>query len=176
MIYAQNQVKRLSQIFLERENGTIGEYEMKYKSPKITHQNYLEKITWVSIRTQASFDLPCSLCGKKEKIEMHHIKHIRKSAYNKIENKSFLQLMSLKNRKQIPVCQNCHINIIHGGKYTGTALNKLINYNPVVKDSRILTIEAQIKPGNKIYHKSLTEKGWKTKLTQDIITDEEWED
>lgn len=174
-IYAQNQVGRLSKIFLERENGKVGAYEMKHKAPRITHENFLDKITWVSMRTRASFDLPCSLCGSKNKIEMHHIKHIRKSSYSNIKNKNFLQLMALKNRKQIPVCQNCHINVIHKGIYTGESLNKLINYNPLVKDSRIITIEAQIKPGNKTYHKNLLEKGWKIKLQPDLSLPEDYE-
>jgi predicted HNH restriction endonuclease len=32
--------------------------------------------------------------------------------------------MKQLNRKQIPVCKNCHIKI-HSGKYDGIALNKI---------------------------------------------------
>ena len=50
---------------------------------------------------------------------MHHVKHIRKG-----EVKGFTQVMKQLNRKQIPVCHNCHMKI-HSGKYDGIALNKL---------------------------------------------------
>ena len=59
--------------------------------------------------------------GSLEKVEMHHVKHIRKG-----EVKGFTQIMKQLNRKQIP--HSCHTNI-HSGKYDGTALNK-IRVNP----------------------------------------------
>jgi hypothetical protein len=41
------------------------------------------------------------------------------------KNKTFAQLMGLINRKQIPVCQQCHENI-HQGKYDGMKLSDLL--------------------------------------------------
>lgn len=38
--------------------------------------------------------------------------------------KGFTKLMSMINRKQIPVCRSCH-NLIHQGKYDGIAIGKL---------------------------------------------------
>lgn len=158
---SQKRLPTLSKIFLERETQrVIGEYETNSPIPAITHEDYLKKITWVSVRTQTSFDLPCSICGSPDKVEMHHIKHVRMSAY-KLLDKNFLQVLSLRNRKSIPVCRYCHIYKIHAGKYTGEKLNKLININPTIVDNRIVNIESYVKPGEEYYAKSLTEKGWK---------------
>jgi retron-type reverse transcriptase len=56
---SQRRLPLLSRIFLEREQqGLIGDYELKNSTPTVTHENYLEAITWVSLRTQATFDLP----------------------------------------------------------------------------------------------------------------------
>jgi len=57
---------------------------------------------------------PCVLCGSNKKIEIHHIRKL-----SKIKRKDFLSsMMARMNRKQIPVCQKCHIKI-HQGVYDG---------------------------------------------------------
>jgi hypothetical protein len=120
----------------------------------------VEAMSWVSLRTQAQFDLPCSVCGSFIDVEQHHIRHIRKSAYELIpENESYKKIMALRNRKQIPVCRSCHMTLIHKGSYDGVALSKL---SPVYKmvDNRIIHIESFIKPGEQYFAKSLEEKGW----------------
>ena len=86
------------------------------------------------------------LCGTNQNVEMHHIKHIRKTAFSKLPQKTYLQMMSLRNRKSIPVRRNCHINVIHHGKYSGEVLNTLLNINPGVLDNRIINIEAYVNP------------------------------
>lgn len=62
----------------------------------------------------------CCICGASN-IEMHHIKHIKKS-----RSGFTLRIMGLLNRKQIPVCRPCHVNI-HKGKYDGIYLRDFIN-------------------------------------------------
>lgn len=52
---------------------------------------------------------------------MHHIRHVRKA-----KSDTFNQMMGVINRKQIPVCQNCHSQI-HSGQYDGTALSDFVN-------------------------------------------------
>jgi hypothetical protein len=53
---------------------------------------------------------PCVLCGSNKKIEIHHIRKL-----SKIKRKDFLSsMMARMNRKQIPVCQKCHIKIYQG--------------------------------------------------------------
>lgn len=78
-------------------------------------------ITNWEIRTTSSFDKPCKICGTTSNIEMHHIKHL-KDLNPKLS--TIDALMAKINRKQIPVCQNCH-DKIHSGKYYGTSLKKL---------------------------------------------------
>lgn len=57
---------------------------------------------------------PCVLCGSNEKIEIHHVRKL-----SKIKRKDYLSIMMARmNRKQIPVCQKCHIKI-HQGVYDG---------------------------------------------------------
>ena len=53
---------------------------------------------------------------------MHHIKHL-KTMNNKLTPME--QSMVSLNRKQIPVCRICHMDI-HKGKYDGVALKDII--------------------------------------------------
>jgi hypothetical protein len=70
---------------------------------------------------------------------MHHENHVRKTSYKNIkQTKTWQQVMGLRNRRQIPVCRNCHRNIIHKGKYQGEPLkSKAIE----MYDNRIVNIE-----------------------------------
>ncbi len=129
--------------------------------PTVTDDRFLGKISWVGWRTQASFQMPCSHCGSHLNVEMHHIKHVRKRAYKLIPTKdTFTQIMALRNRKLIPLCQKCHRGIIHKGTYSG---KPLINLAPTNKmyDNRILHLETFIRPTDPRHHaKSLEQKGW----------------
>ena len=78
----QEKKQALKKIFWSREQGEIGGYQLpKGGTPTVTHENFLDSITWTSFRTQASFDMPCAICGNVDDIEMHHINHIRKTPY-----------------------------------------------------------------------------------------------
>lgn len=112
--------------------------------------------------------LPCTLCGEEENVEMHHIKYIRKTPYSKIK-KPWQQLMALRNRRQIPVCINCHRSIIHTGDYMGP---KLTNIAPMaietkqgqkirIFDGRIVKSENYIQPKRIYYAKPLEDKAFK---------------
>ena len=52
---------------------------------------------------------------------MHHIKHVRKQGFR---YKGFSQQMALLNRKQIPLCKNCHKKV-HAGLYDGPSFSNL---------------------------------------------------
>lgn len=57
---------------------------------------------------------PCALCGSTKRIEIHHVRKLSKT-----KKKDYLSVMMARmNRKQIPVCQKCHIKI-HQGVYDG---------------------------------------------------------
>lgn len=128
--------------------------------PSVKDYSFLERIRWVNIRCKVLLDLPCNICGSYDKVEMHHLKHIKKTRYELIPEANFWEkVMSNKNRKQIPVCRECHMNLIHKGRYGGTNLKYLAPM--VMYDDRLITISAHIKDSDKEYHsKTLQEKGY----------------
>nr|YP_009686222.1 putative reverse transcriptase and intron maturase [Halamphora calidilacuna]QDR25075.1 putative reverse transcriptase and intron maturase [Halamphora calidilacuna] len=72
--------------------------------------------------SRSSLELPCAICDSTEApIEMHHVKHVRKNGYR---YKGFHQQMTLLNRKQIPLCKDCHQKV-HSGVYDGPSLETL---------------------------------------------------
>jgi len=71
-----------------------------------------------NMRTLSKLDFPCVICGENKNIEMHHVRHVRKIGQ---KVKGFNRVLASINRKQIPVCRNCH-NKIHKGEYDGIAL------------------------------------------------------
>lgn len=154
--------KEMIKVFWDREKGVIGNYPPKAgRIPTVTNSEFLDKITWVSWRTAASFDAPCAYCGCTENVQQHHIRHIRKRAYTSIpEKESYQQILALRNRKQIPLCSNCHRKLVHTGKYDGPALNKLAPQSTKLVDNRIITLDGLVKPGKEYFAKTLIEKGW----------------
>jgi hypothetical protein len=94
---------------------------------------------------------------------MHHIKHIRKSKYSLIPKQDRLKkMMSLRNRKQVPICSLCHKKI-----HDGTNEKKINLFLPIkpLFDNRIIDNERFIHPGE-VYQslpfiENLIEKGWK---------------
>jgi len=89
--------------------------------PKHTKlKNPFDFLKW-TLRTQHNFWDPCWICGSNENIELHHVKHIRKSNY---KTSGFTTIMSKLNRKQIPVCSACH-DKIHNGTYDGISLKQI---------------------------------------------------
>ncbi|MEO6888675.1 MAG: reverse transcriptase domain-containing protein [Ktedonobacteraceae bacterium] len=80
----------------------------------------------IRMRTRSKLGLPCCICGDSERVEMHHVRHIRKMTDKRA--KGFTRVMSALNRKQIPVCQKCH-RLIHAGQYDGIGLKDLA-YDP----------------------------------------------
>jgi len=155
------QRKSLLKRFWDCEKGLIGQYPNKIGSfPKITNSDFLTPLTWVSWRTSANFNMPCAYCGRFDKVHMHHIKHIRKTSYSLIpEPESYKQIMALRNRRQIPLCEEHHLKYVHSGRYNGPSLIKLLPNNKLI-DNRIIHLSSFIKPGKIYTAKSLIEKGW----------------
>ncbi len=71
----------------------------------------------INKRTRSKLDKPCAVCGNANDVEMHHLRHVRKG-----KTVGFAEVMSAINRKQIPVCRECHVKI-HAGKYDGIKLS-----------------------------------------------------
>jgi len=69
-------------------------------------------------RTKSKLQEFCCICGCEQNVEMHHVKHLKGS----IRTKGFHQILGSVNRKQIPVCKDCH-GKIHSGTYNGLKLS-----------------------------------------------------
>jgi group II intron reverse transcriptase/maturase len=77
---------------------------------------------YANLVSRSSLGLPCAICYSVEvPIEMHHVKHVRKQGFR---YKGFHEQMALLNRKQIPLCRNCHKKV-HSGLYDGPSLESL---------------------------------------------------
>jgi len=76
----------------------------------------------VRLRTRSKLGLPCVVCGDPHKVQMHHVRHIRKM--DDKEPRGFTRVMAALNRKQVPVCKACHERI-HRGEYDGLSLKEL---------------------------------------------------
>jgi hypothetical protein len=137
------------------------------RTPLIMDEDFLEKMNWVNFRTQASMDMPCISCGCLDNIEMHNVKHVRKSKFSLTQDeKPWEKMMHIRNRKQVPVCKQCH-DKIHSGEYNKTKLINIPNQVTLI-DNRIVNIENYITKRVKPYegmplYESLLSKGWKTK-------------
>lgn len=82
---AVNRLYEVETKFWKLEAGEPVFYERNpQRIPAITDDKFLDSIKWVNLRTRASFDLPCCICGKTDDVEMHHIKAIRKKKYTLI--------------------------------------------------------------------------------------------
>lgn len=81
------------------------------------------KINW---RTAYKLSQHCAICGSEDKVEYHHVKHIRKGKVT-----GFLQIMNQQNRKQIPCCRPCHIKI-HKGLYDNLPLDQLYDEELII--------------------------------------------
>lgn len=76
--------------------------------------------TYAYRRTRSKISDCCCVCGVNSGVEMHHIRHLKTT----VNTKGFDQVMGLINRKQIPVCRDCHKDI-HNGRYDGIVLSDL---------------------------------------------------
>jgi group II intron reverse transcriptase/maturase len=70
------------------------------------------------LRTRSKLGMSCVICGSDDRVAMHHIRHVRKMGEKVL---GFSRLMATLNRKQIPACSSCHVNI-HNGTYDGLRL------------------------------------------------------
>lgn len=92
--------------------------EFKINKPNL---DPLRVMKW-NLENQGNLWDSCWVCGNDEKIQMHHVKHLRKNIDPK--QNGFTNLMAKLNRKQIPVCITCHQKI-HRGEYNGISLKSL---------------------------------------------------
>lgn len=83
---------------------------------------------YLKVSTLNAFKMACSSCGSVTNIEMHHLKHIKTI---NLKLNSFDSMMAKINRKQVPLCKSCHLDV-HRGEYKGKALKYLNKiYKPI---------------------------------------------
>ena len=76
--------------------------------------------------SRSQLNQSCSVCNSFIKVEMHHVKHIRKRGFS---YSGFTKEMALINRKQIPLCRECHMKV-HKGLLDGSiSLRGLVEKN-----------------------------------------------
>ena len=94
-------------------------------------QEEVDRLQWsITMRTRSKLGMPCCICNSVQQVEMHHVRHIRKTGGKKpVGVNAILQML---NRKQIPVCKTCHQKI-HRGDYDGLNLSDLA-YNPYKRE------------------------------------------
>jgi group II intron reverse transcriptase/maturase len=73
----------------------------------------LEKLAQATFRTKSAFDMPCVICKAADNIEMHHVRKLKDSS-RAIKNDFLTSMMSRMNRKQVPLCKECHIDYHKG--------------------------------------------------------------
>jgi group II intron reverse transcriptase/maturase len=79
--------------------------------------------TWGPKRTRSRLLDNCAICGNDQQVEIHHVRHIRKGGK---KAQGFTLYMAAINRKQVPVCRECHRDI-HNGKYDGPRLSTVLD-------------------------------------------------
>lgn len=78
----------------------------------------------IRLRTRTLLETECAICGSTDRVQMHHVRHVRKIGE---EVKGFSRILAAVNRKQVPTCHGCHRKI-HKGEYDGIRLGDF--YNP----------------------------------------------
>jgi len=112
---------------LLKEKYTIN--RMGYRKPIAKGSNKPEdylNINFVNWRTSYKLNQFCCICGATKDIENHHIRHI-----NKGKVIGFAQKLKQLNRRQIPVCKECHLKI-HKGEYDNLKLSEFYDATIII--------------------------------------------
>ncbi len=107
----------------EREDAKINRMAFKKKVSHDIPSLYLTRYT------KSLLHKICEICESTKKVEMHHVKHIRKMNHTLTPQEK--SMVALKRNGlgdssfQIAVCRECHMQI-HTGKYDGVSLKDII--------------------------------------------------
>ena len=108
-------------ILLDEVPGRVNPWD--FRGEKVNEISLEKAFTSFAARTRVLSSDKCVICGCKERLEMHHVKALRKGGVA-LKDNYMLAMMQRINRKQICVCRNCHMKI-HTGKYDGISLKFL---------------------------------------------------
>ncbi len=92
------------------------------KKAKVTTAQVDAQPVWWPRKTQTRLLDNCAICDSADGVEMHHVRHIRKRGQS---IQGFTLYLAAINRKQVPVCKQCHQDI-HNGKYDGQSLGSIL--------------------------------------------------
>jgi group II intron reverse transcriptase/maturase len=95
---------------------------IQVKKAKVTTANVDDQAIWWPRKTRTRLLDNCAICDRASQVEMHHVRHIRKRGQSL---RGFSLYLASINRKQIPVCKQCHRDI-HQGKYDGESLPSIL--------------------------------------------------
>lgn len=95
---------------------------IQVKKAKLTKANVDNQVVWWPRKTRTRLLDTCAICDSANQVEMHHVRHIRKRGQSV---RGFSLYLASINRKQIPVCKQCHRDI-HQGKYDGDSLPSIL--------------------------------------------------
>jgi len=76
------------------------------------------------LRTRSKLGQACVICGEEDNVEMHHVRHLRRMDQKGQKDIGFTSVMIALNRKQLPLCSECHSKV-HRGLYDGMKLTDL---------------------------------------------------
>jgi group II intron reverse transcriptase/maturase len=110
--------KMRSVSFQRRESFAVKPNDFKVAVMDL--ESALRTASW-QVRTKSNLGRVCAICGSQNRVQMHHVRHIRKVGEKVV---GFTKLMAKLNRKQIPACEPCH-HRIHKGEYDGIKLGDL---------------------------------------------------
>jgi retron-type reverse transcriptase len=131
----ETKIKKQTNLLTWKQIVNIIEYTLKSTRIKQNKKKAItligtpiDKITNVKINWRTAYKLStyCPICGSTEKIQYHHVKHIKKGKVA-----GFLQIMNQLNRKQIPCCWECHKKI-HRGEYDNLSLSELYDEELII--------------------------------------------
>lgn len=109
---------------IRKKDGTVATLDFRWPQ-MITpgfktsgeHTDPLAMKNWGVSRISALGQV-CANCAAETGVQMHHVKHLKTL---NVKLNAFDQNMARINRKQVPLCGQCHREV-HAGRYQGIAL------------------------------------------------------
>jgi len=102
--------------------ATLGGLPLHRKHPAIKDQVVMPYIRRRSAIVERLLNDTCEVCGSKEHIHMHHVRHLadlNKKGHR--EKPLWMNSMIARKRKSIPLCQRCHMDVhYHRPKFRKT--------------------------------------------------------
>jgi group II intron reverse transcriptase/maturase len=102
--------------------ATFGGLPLQRKHTAIKDQVLMPYIRRRSEIVERLLNETCEVCGSKEHIQMHHVRHLADlNKQGRREKPLWMKIMMARKRKSIPLCQRCHMDVhYHRPKFRKT--------------------------------------------------------